>query len=225
MQTVGPLYVYCGTGDHLWPWDREPVDSAATIDAMFDWMARTYGVRRMYWRGGQQEIWAEEYQVSPVAPQSYDWWQWCTYLIKQVGINDIAVRAAHSRGMQIYMHTGLFEHGVQPDVGINCPYPFEDRLRIEHPEWCPRDRWGERRCPGPLSFAVPEVRRVLVERYVRAITQHGYDGLSFYTYVENLGIRYDDEFGYEPEVVAEFQRLHPGVDPTRDGEKKSWACP
>ncbi len=211
-----PLYVYCGTGDHLWPWDKEPVDSAATIAAMFDWMQKSYGVTRMYWRGGQQEIWAEDYQVGKVAPLSYDWTAWCNYLIQQVGINDIAIRAARRHQMEIFLFTGLFEHGVQPDVGIVCPYPFEDRLRIRHPEWCPRDRWGQRRCPGPLSFASREVRRLLVDRYVRHVTEHGYDGVSFYTYVENVGLRYDNEFGFEPPVIADFRRLYPDSDPTRD---------
>jgi len=215
---AGParLYVYCGTGDHLWPWEREPVDSPATVDAMFDWMARTYGVTRMYWRGGQQEIWAANYQVGQTHPLSYDWTAWCNHLMREVGINATAVRAARRHHMEIYMHTGLFEHGVQPEVGIICPYPFEDRLRLEHPEWCPRDRWQQRRCPGPLSFAHPEVRRLLVTRYVEFLSKHGYDGMSFYTYVENVGIRYDNEFGFEPEVIGEFQRLHPGLDPTRD---------
>ncbi|MBM4087428.1 MAG: hypothetical protein FJ272_21760, partial [Planctomycetes bacterium] len=208
-----PLYAFCGTGDHLWVRDREPVDSAATIEALVEWLAETYGVTRLYWRGGQDAILDQEYKVGEETPLQYDWARgWKHHLLKDAQINEVAVRAARRRGMEIFLYTGLFEHGVQPDVGIICPYLIEDRLRRERPEWCSTDRWQERRCPGPLSFGYPEVRQALVERYLRHVVEHGYHGLTFYTYVENVGLRYLDEFGFEPPIVEEFSKRCPGVD-------------
>ncbi|HUS80791.1 MAG TPA: HEAT repeat domain-containing protein [Armatimonadota bacterium] len=212
-----PVHVYCSTGDHLWVGEREPVDSPATIDAMFEWMSDTYGVSCIYWRGGGTQIWDEDYQVGRQTPLAYDWATgWKRHLFRDLRINDAAVDSAHERGMQIILYTGLFEHGVQPDVGIMAPYLFEDRLRIEHPDWCPVDRWGQRRCPGPICFGYPEARRAVMDRYVRHLTDHGYDGICFYTYVENTGIRYLDEFGFNEPIIEEFGRLCPGVDLRRD---------
>jgi hypothetical protein len=45
------LYCYVSVGDCQWYSNILPMDSAATIDALFEWMANTYGVKRVYWRG------------------------------------------------------------------------------------------------------------------------------------------------------------------------------
>lgn len=58
---------------------------------------------------------------------------------------DLALAAANRYGLEMYAVEGLFEHTAQGDTGGVgfFPYPNEDRLRIEHPEWVPVDRWGE----------------------------------------------------------------------------------
>ncbi|HJN14970.1 MAG TPA: HEAT repeat domain-containing protein, partial [Armatimonadota bacterium] len=212
-----PIHVYCGTGDHLWVREREPVDSPATIDAMFEWMAETYGVKRVYWRGGQSHLWDSHYKLGPESPQAYDWAMgWKHHLYNDLKINEAAVDSARRHEMEIFMYTGLFEHGVQPDVGIISPYLFEDQLRIDHPEWCVVDRWGERRCPGPIAFCYPEARRAVIDRYVRHVVDSGYDGINFYTYVENVGIRYLDEFGFNQPVLDEFNKRYPEVNLRED---------
>jgi len=210
-----PVYAFCGVGDNLWNYEVEPVDSTATIEAMFEWMADTYKIRRMYWR--EEQIWDKLCKIGRVHLETYDWHvNWKSYLINEVKIHQTAVAAAHKNNMEIFFYFGLFEHGVQPDVGVICPYLFEDTLRIEHPEWCPLDRWGERRSPGPLSFCYPEVRKILVDRYTKHLVDHNYDGINFYTYVENLGIRYLDEFGFEQPIVDEFSKVYPGINLRQD---------
>lgn len=222
-----PLHAFCGTGDHLWVWDKEPVDSPATIEAMFEWMSRTYGINRMYWRGAGEHIWDRSFKLGKETPLQYDWFAvWKHRLFEEASLNEAAVSAAKSRGMEIYVYSGLFDYGVQPDVGIIGPYLFEHKLRMEHPEWCMVDRWGERRCPGPVSFGYPEARRLLVQEYVDYVTKGGYDGINFYTYVENCGIRYLDEFGYEQPVADEFNKRYPNADLRRDRlteeQKQHW---
>ncbi len=219
--------VYCSTGDHLWVAEREPVDSPAAVEAMMAWMAETYGTRRMYWRAGGAEIWDRYYQVGEDRPLQYDWAiNWERRLFREQRLNQAAVAAARRHGMEIYLYTGLFEHGVQPDVGIIAPYLFEDTLRIEHPEWCMLDRWGERRCPGPLSLAYPEVREQVIGRFVEAMRRFGYDGITFYTYVENVGLRYPDEFGFNRPVIDLFHERYPEVDPRSteltDEQREHW---
>jgi len=220
-----PLYAFCGVGDNLWNHEVEPVDSPDTIDAMFEWMSTTYGISRMYWR--EERIWDKSYKVGNVQLESYDWHtNWKRHLINDLQIHEAAVNAAKKHNMEIFFYFGLFEHGVQPDTGVIGPYLFEDELRINHPEWCSLDRWGERRSPGPLSFGYPEVRRLLVSRYAEHVIRHGYDGINFYTYVENLGLRYLDEFGFEQPVVDEFAKRFPGVNLRKDAltqeQKEHW---
>ena len=221
--------VYCSTGDHLWVAEREPVDSPAAVEAMMEWMAETYGTRRLYWRAGGTEIWDRHYQVGEDCPAQYDWAiNWKRRLFREQHLNEAAVAAAKQRGMEIYLYTGLFEHGVQPDVGIIAPYLIEDSLRIEHPEWCMLDRWGERRCPGPLSLAYPEVRERVIARYVQAMRRFGYDGVTFYTYVENVGLRYPEEFEFNQPVIDLFRERYPAVHPRTadltDEQREHWRC-
>lgn len=207
-----PLQVFCGTGDHLWGRHLEPVDSPATIKAMLEWMSETYGISRLYWRGGQTMMWAEHFRVGPEKLLAYDWTAWKHHLYHDLRINEAAVSAAKANDMETFLYTGLFEFGVQPDIGVVGPYPFEDEIRREHPEWCSVDRWGERRCPGPIAFCYPEAREKIVQRYVRNVEQFGYDGMCFYTYVENCGILYEDEFGFNQPIVEKFQDKYPDTD-------------
>jgi hypothetical protein len=212
-------------GDNQWVSDWPPIDSPATVEALFEWLSRTYGVRRVYWRGEQDRMWLRNYLLRPENPLYFDFYRsWLRPLVEGVKTNDLAVAAARRRGMEIYVFDGLFEHGAQGDTG-GCgmfPYQGEDRLRLEHPEWCPVDQWGERRCPGPIEFCYPEARAALVARYVKHVADYGYDGISFYTYVENLGLRYADEFGFNPPIVAEFKRRY-GVDiRTQAFDKEAW---
>jgi hypothetical protein len=218
-------YTYLSLGDARFAAGWQPADSPATIDAMFDWVAGTYHSQRMFWR--EEQSWRRHFQVGEASPAQgpliYDYTtRWAAHLDDDLRCNEVAVAAAKRHGMQIFLYTGLFDHGPQPDVGVLCPYLFEDRLRLEHPEWCPVDRWGERRQPGPLEFCYPEARRALVERYVEDVTRGGYDGIGFYTYVENFGLRYPDETGFNQPIVDEFRRRH-GVDiRTQPFDRQAW---
>ena len=220
------LYAFCGTGDHLWVADKEPVDSPNTIDAMFEWMADTYNINRMYWRGGQEGMWYGDYRFGEETQLAYDYAVWSEHVHNDLNINAAAVAAAERHGMEIFLYTGLFEYGVQPDVGIICPHLFEDTLRIAHPEWCPLDRWLERRNPGPISFCYPEVRTAVINRLMDNMISYNYDGINFYTYVENLGTRYEDEFGFNQPIVDEFNITYPDVNLRTDvltqAQKEHW---
>ncbi len=212
-----PVYVFCGTGDNLWVYDKEPVDSRETIDAMFDWMSQTYQMKRMYWRGGQEDMWQRHFHMGKETVMNYDYdMNWAHHVYRELGVSSAAVRAAKRTGSEIFLYTGLFEHGVQPDVGIIGPHLFEDTLRIKHPEWITTDRWGTRRAAGPIDFCYPEARKIIVKRYADQMIKDGYDGINFYTYVENTGLRYQDEFGFNQPIADEFNKRYPGVDLRND---------
>ena len=147
--------------------------------------------------------------------------EWQEFLIRKLKTNEHAVTAAKRNGLKIYIQEGLFEHGAAdaPACGI-IPYQAEDRMRIDHPEWIPVDRWGERRAPGPIEYAYPEARHFFVQRIMKYARD--YNGVLFYTYVENEGYRYPDEFGFNEPVVREFKQRY-GVDiRTQPFDKDAW---
>ncbi|MBI3922542.1 MAG: family 10 glycosylhydrolase, partial [Armatimonadetes bacterium] len=222
---IPPLYAYSSVGDNQWLSDWFPIDSPATVEAQFEYLSKTYGIKRMYWRGEQDRIWLRYCQFRRENPLPYGWWMdWLRYLNDEVKTNELAVVAARRHGMEIYVFSGLFDHAAQGDVGGLGIFPYvgEDRLRLQHPEWCPVDRWGERVSPGPIEFCYPEARKALISRWLHHVTKYGYDGLSLYTYIENFGLRYADEFGYNEPIVGEFKRRY-GVDiRTEPFNKEAW---
>ncbi|WP_434548127.1 HEAT repeat domain-containing protein [Microlunatus sp. Y2014] len=224
-----PVHMFCGAGDHLWVPAKEPVDSVATIDAMFEWMRETYRAPRMYWRALHPWAhWMEVGRGNVTSLQSWDWLtNWVGPLEREVGLDAAAIEAAHSRSMEIFYYTGMFEYGLQPDVGMIAPYQFEDRTRIDHPDWVPKDRWGQRRAPGPIALSNREARQFLVHRLADHLVASGYDGVNFYTYVENLGLRYLEEFGFEDAIVDLFAETYPDVDlrtaALTDEQRMHWA--
>jgi HEAT repeat protein len=219
-----PRTVYLSTGDNqdlLWP----PLDSKVSIETMFDTLQRLYQVERILWRGGQDEVWGNQFVLRPENRSFAALWSWWRYLAyEKVGTNRLAVRAAHQRGMKIWMAYGLFDNGSGPDVGFTgFPYAMEDRVRVEHPEWVPCNRWGTWRQGGPVEFAYPGARKAMVAYLTKFIVAGGYDGVAFLTYAENYSQRYDDEFGFNEPVVAEFKKRH-GVDIRKQRfDKAAWS--
>ena len=219
-----PRTVYLSTGDNQDVLEFAPLDSAATVNATFDALKR-YRVNRIWWRGGQDEIWGKQFVIrkeNRIFWRIWEWWKDNQY--RKAKLNRVAVDAAHKRGMEIWLTYGLFDNGSQADAGYaGFPYAAEDRLRVAHPEWAPVNKWGTWRQGGPLEFAYPEARRAMVEYLAKFVVEGDYDGLSFLTYAENFSQRYEDEFGYSAPIVKEFQRRY-GVNILREKfDKTKWA--
>jgi HEAT repeat protein len=219
-----PRTAYFSVGDNqdlLWL----PLDSQLSVETAFDALRDRYRIERVWWRGGQVEWWGREFDFRPENRRFDQIWRWWKYLdYEDVGVNRLAVQAAHERGMQIWSALNLFDGGAQPDAGYSgFPYAAENRLRVEHPEYVPVNRWGTWRQGGPVEFAYPEARRAIVDQLVRHAVEGGYDGLALMTYVENYSQRYDDEFGFNEPIVTEFQRRH-GIDIRRQPfDKQAWS--
>lgn len=219
-----PRTVYLSTGDNQDVLEFAPLDSSTTVEAAFDAIQR-YRVNRIWWRGGQDEIWGKQFvirQENRMFWRIWEWWKDNQY--RKAKLNRVAVEAAHKRGMEIWLTYGLFDNGSQADAGYaGFPYAAEDRLRIQHPEWAPVNKWGTWRQGGPLEFAYPEARQAMAEYLTNYVVEGGYDGLSFLTYAENFSQRYEDEFGYSEPIVKEYQRRY-GVNILREPfDKKKWA--
>lgn len=219
-----PRTIYFTTGDHQ-DLLGLPLDSKATIEATFEAIRERYKVQRVWWRGGQDEVWGKQFHLreeNRMFARLWQWWKDLSY--EKVGTNRIAVRAARDRGMQIWMAYGLVDNGSQADAGyVGFPYAIEDRLRVKNPEWAPVNRFGTWRQGGPIEFAYPGARKGMTDYLTKHLVDGGYDGIAFLTYAENFSQRYDDEFGFNQPIVDEFKKRH-GVDiRSQPFDKEAWA--
>ena len=202
--------VYVSTGDNHFLGSSLPIDSPASIDATFDLFREVQHARRVYWRGHEASCWLETMHARPENPRSYSFWTWLNELYAEVKPDQLAVKAAHDRGMEIWGMGTLWDWGSPADTPGFTDYPFcyESKLKLEHPEWAPMDKYGTRHQGGPIELAYPEARRALVEMTVRQSVDAGYDGLALLTYVENYSLRFEEEFGYSDPIVEDFKRQY-----------------
>jgi len=167
-----PRTVYFTVGDsQMLPWT--PLDSKTSIDLVFDALHDQDHISRVWWRGGQDEVWGEEFllrEQNREYTRVWNWWRDLQY--RKVGTNRIAVKAAHARGMEIWMAYGLFDNGSSPDVGFyGFPYAAEDKIRVEHPEWAPINRYGTWRQGGPIEFCYPGARKAMVDYLTKYVVE------------------------------------------------------
>ena len=86
----------------------------------------------------------------------------------------------------------------------------------------PVDRYGVRAQNGPIEFAYPAARRALIDIFLHYLDRDKLDGIAFFTYCENYGQRFEDEFGYNQPIVDEYKRRY-GVDiRTQEFDKHLW---
>jgi len=205
--------VYVSTGDNHFLGSSLPIDSPESIEATFDFLKHVNHARRVYWRGLEEANWIASMQVRPENCRYYSLWQWLEELYATVHPDQLAVKAARARNMEIWGMGTLWDWGGGPDTPTfgDYPFPFESKLRLAHPEWAPQDKHGVRRQGGPIELAYPAARQALVALIADEARRTGYDGVCLITYVENYAVRFADEFGYSDPIVQDFQRLH-GVD-------------
>jgi len=222
---AGKIGCYISTGDNDWLWASPPTQSPAAVRAVFETLNKVFGCDRIYWRGMQSELIVDEYLLRPENFLLHEFWQWERHLAKDVGTSRAAVETAHDLGMTIWGYTALFDHGAQAVVGSakgSGPSPIEDRVRVEHPEWVPVDRCGIRRQAGPVELAYAGARKALIRQYADAASRGGYDGLMFYTYVEHLALRFEDEYGYNDPIAEEFKKRFGRDIRTESFDKHAW---
>ena len=208
------LYFYTSIGDNIWVPTHLTTDSPESVDELLDWLVKTYGITGVYWR--DLGFFINNSFAGKESALAYDWIQWGRHLTRDDSLTKAAIRNARKNNLQIYLHAGLFETGVQPEVGVSYnPYMIEHKIRVANPKWRSVDRWNEIRAPGSISFCYPEARKAFIKLLVNHINKLGYSGVNFYTYVENRGARYREQFGYEKPIMDKFHQRYPDVDPRK----------
>jgi len=200
------------------------VDSPASIAETVAMWADLFSMRRIYWRGQQEEMAAFEQLIRPENFLYAEYYAWTKKLLEEKRLNKVLIREAHKRGIEVHMWASLFDFTGPADSGgaIEYPFPAQQKLTIDHPEWLPVDRGGFRRQVGPIALCYPEARKALIDLYLGYFDRDGYDAIAFFTYCETYAQRYEEEFGFNDPAVAEFRRRY-GVDVrTRDYDRHAW---
>lgn len=222
-----PMDIYVSTGDNHWLGQSLPIDSPRSIADTFQFFA-DLGIRRVYWRGLEEATWVDSNVERPENPRYYGFWKWLRHLYSEVDPDALAAAAAKKHGIEFWGVATLVDWGSQADVPPFNDWPFnnESKLRLEHPEWVPVDRYGILRQGGTIDFSYPEARKALVDLHMKFMRRDNYAGMVFLTYAENHSMRFQDEFGFNEPVMAEFKKRY-GLDPrqrdwTRFASREDW---
>ncbi len=227
IQKPWPLDIYISTGDNHWLAQSLPIDSPKSINDTFQ-LFHDLGIKRVYWRGLEAATWVDTAINRLESPRYNGFWIWLRHLYKEVDPDALAAKAAKKYGIELWGVATLVDWGSQADVPPFADWPFnsESKLRIEHPEWVPVDRYGILRQGGVIDFSYPEARKALVDLHMKFMRREGYAGMVFLTYAENHSTRFQDEFGFNDPIVAEFKKRYK-LDPrtqawTRFASREDW---
>ena len=121
----------------------------------------------------------------------------------------------HSNGVKAYLYVSLFDEG--------CPLPskrvrkrsflndrhwqhisWQSRFVTDHPEFLMVDRTGNLRHNGVLCLAYPEVRKHLLEKYLRLLNGYSFDGLFICLRSQSKPPEYADQFGFNEPIREDF---------------------
>lgn len=208
--STDPQSVYISPAGHNFRADAMPLHSAKDVTASLE-LVKALGVKRVYWRGFQEDYLMRYAVVRKANFQLADYWDWMRKTSEKGAIHKAALAV---NGLEVWGVFGLFDLGSDPREDAYCgaaagygPAVYQDSLREKYPEEIPLDSMGIRRECGPIRLRDPAVRRELIER-LTALMDQGYAGLLLYTYAENLSLWHEGEFGtpLEREEVEAFLR-------------------
>jgi len=199
---------YISTGDNHWLGLSLAMDSERSITDAITMMKELYGTKVLYWRGLQEAAWVRTMHVRPENFRYATAHKWFKHLVENVETEKIVNRVGKQLGVEVWGVSTLGDWGSPADTPGFNDYPFncESKLRLDHPEWVPVDKYGYRRQGGTIELAYPDARKALIDLHIDLIKEAGYSGVSFLTYVENFSLRFEDEFGYSAPIVEEFNK-------------------
>src|SRR5690242_10664940 len=95
----GKVDIYFSPGSSNGRVELPPLQSAAAIDDVFDTVKRSFNIRRILWRGLQEEDYVRHQLFRPENMVLLDYWKMSRHLSLDQKLNRHAVQAAHRRKM------------------------------------------------------------------------------------------------------------------------------
>ncbi len=204
---------YISSGDSHFLGDSLAMDSEKSLYDGLEMLKHALGTKIIYWRGMQEAAWAYKSIAREDNFRINSSRKWSCHLIIDRQMEPTIVRQAKKLGIEVWGVSTLGDWGSSADTPCFNDFPFsnESKLRIEHPEWVPVDKYGKRRQGGTIELAYPEARKALIDLHIQIYKEAGYSGMVFLTYVENFSLRFEDEYGYSEPIVQEFKSRY-GID-------------
>ena len=119
-------------------------------------------------------------------------------------------------GQNFLVYATFLDHGA-PTTDLyagNTPFPWQDKVTIANPGYQERDLAGKFHY-GILDLANPDARKFMIERLVNFVKEYDSDGLYLCSRTHSVPAEHADQFGFGPEVVAEYKKRH-GIDISND---------
>src|SRR5207247_1719538 len=87
--------IFVSAGDNYWVNYLLALDSPASIRDSVEMWSAVFNVKRIYWRGQQDEARLDHALIRKENFLYYDFYQWERYLMKEVAVNRLLVDEAH----------------------------------------------------------------------------------------------------------------------------------
>lgn len=129
---------------------------------------------------------------------------------------EVARDACRKSGQKFFIYDTFLDNGA-PETelyGGKTPFPWQNRVTIEHPEYQELDLAGNYHYGVP-DLSLPAARRFSIEQLLHAVREYDPDGLYLCSRTHSVPALHGDQFGFGPEIVKEYQKRY-GIDITKD---------
>jgi concanavalin A-like lectin/glucanase superfamily protein len=179
------------------------LDTAQKIrDAMKTWSQTSQG-DTILWRTGTYE---HKFMYEQRRNVKQDYWSKLDQIYAAFDPMTVARQAAAQNGQTFLGYTTIFDHGAPASVQYNgtSDFPWQDFATINNPDYQVQDLNGDYQY-GVLEFANPSARQLMVDRYKFFADGWDMDGVYIDTRTHSIPAAHADQFGFSPEVAAEYQ--------------------
>ena len=171
--------------------------------------------RAILWRLSTEDM-ERNYKISPRYQFIRDHMAKCAE-VKAI-FDPIACARDNARklGQLFLLYETFNDHGqpVTTFFSTDGPFPWQDNETIEHPDYQERDLAGNWHY-GVLDLSNPAARKMMIDRLKGFVEEYDADGLYLCSRTHSNPAVHADQFGFGPEVVAEYKRRY-GIDITAD---------
>jgi hypothetical protein len=146
---------------------------------------------------------------------------------------EVVPEMARKHGMQVFLYVTVFDEGwrllpkkvrgVSYHNKMHCQHvSWQSDFSRQNPQYAVADRTLQNHQWGVLCLGYPEVRRHMIDRYLRLLRKGNFDGLFVCLRSQSKPADYADQYGFNDPVSNEYLKRY-GVDiRTEDFNLQQW---
>jgi hypothetical protein len=140
---------------------------------------------------------------------------------------------AHQSGMQVFLYVSLFDEGwpllpkkvrqTSYHNSMHCQHvSWQSEFSRANPRHAMADRTLQKHQWGVLCLGFPEVRKHLIERYLRLLREGDFDGIFVCLRSQSRPAEHADQFGFNDPVYRDYLKRYGTDIRTEDFNLQSW---